>query len=150
MLRLSSTPSSVCCGICRRTDKLTCPATVAPNGATDVDSYQHRVLTDRATGNPVFLLATGANGRCVYLGASGCAIYDRRPLLCRTCDCRKRYLIVPRRDRDNLVKPGLSSRAVRAKGMPRKTRRVLLVTRDGSGADALVCAGPRGPASCVL
>ena len=83
-----------------------------PEQGDEVDSYQHQVLTDQATGNPVFLLATGANGQCVYLGASGCTIYDRRPLLCRTFDCRKHYLILPRQDRDNLVKLGLSSRAV--------------------------------------
>jgi hypothetical protein len=77
-----------------------------------VESYRHRVVTDQATGNPIFLLATEVNGHCVYLGASGCTIYDRRPLLCRSFDCRKHYLILPRQDRDNLVKLGLSSRAV--------------------------------------
>jgi Fe-S-cluster containining protein len=69
-------------------------------------------MTDQATGNPAFLLATTATGQCVYLGASGCTIYDRRPLLCRSFDCRKHYLILPRQDRDNLVRLGLSSRAV--------------------------------------
>ena len=60
----------------------------------------------------MFLLATEANGQCVYLGATGCTIYDRRPLLCRSFDCREHYLILPRQDRDNLVRLGLSSRAV--------------------------------------
>ena len=77
-----------------------------------MESYRHQVLTDQATGNPVFLLATETNGQCVYLGAAGCTIYDRRPLLCRSFDCRKHYLILPRQDRDNLVRLGLSSRAV--------------------------------------
>jgi Fe-S-cluster containining protein len=67
---------------------------------------------DAATGNPVFLLATETNGQCVYLGGTGCTIYDRRPLLCRSFDCREHYLMLPRQDRDNLVKLGLSSRAV--------------------------------------
>lgn len=48
----------------------------------------------------------------MYLGATGCTIYQRRPLLCRSFDCRKHYLILPKQDRDNLVKFGLSSRAV--------------------------------------
>jgi hypothetical protein len=69
-------------------------------------------VTDAATGNAVFLLATEANGQCVYLGAAGCTIYDRRPVLCRSFDCREHYLILPRQDRDNLVRLGLSSRAV--------------------------------------
>jgi hypothetical protein len=50
--------------------------------------------------------------RSTYLGDSGCTIYERRPLLCRTFDCRKHYLILPRQDRDNLVRLGLSSRSV--------------------------------------
>jgi hypothetical protein len=77
-----------------------------PEQGDDVESYQHRVV------NGVFLLATTTNGACVYLGRSGCTIYERRPLLCRTFDCRQHYLILPRQDRDNLVKLGLSSRAV--------------------------------------
>lgn len=69
-------------------------------------------MTESTTGNPVYLLATTEEGACVYLGPTGCTIYERRPLLCRTFDCRKHYLILPRQDRDNLVLLGLSSRAV--------------------------------------
>lgn len=83
-----------------------------PEQGDDVARYRHRSFTDQATGKPVFVLATEANGQCVYLGASGCTIYDRRPLLCRSFDCRKHYLILPRQDRDNLVRLELSSRAV--------------------------------------
>jgi Fe-S-cluster containining protein len=83
-----------------------------PEQGDDVASYRHRVLTDETTGRVAYLLAAEANGQCVYLGPSGCTIYDRRPLLCRAFDCRKHYLILPRQDRDNLVKLGLSSRSV--------------------------------------
>lgn len=34
------------------------------------------------------MLAHQANGDCIYLGADGCTIHDRRPRLCRTMDCR--------------------------------------------------------------
>jgi Fe-S-cluster containining protein len=101
-----------------------------------VESYRHGVLTDRVTGNPVFFLATEANGHCVYLGTSGCTIYDRRPLLCRSFDCRKHYLILPRQDRDNLVKLELSSRAVfnagraRLKSLSPEERKECLDTRE--------------------
>ena len=76
-----------------------------------MESYQFRVAAGR-DGSEVFLLATTPEGACVYLGPEGCTIYERRPLLCRSFDCRKHYLILPRQDRDNLVKLGLSSRAV--------------------------------------
>lgn len=82
-----------------------------PEHGDEVGSYEHRIAVDSA-GNPVFLLATAASGACVYLGPSGCTIYGRRPLLCRSFDCRKHYLTLPRQDRDNLVRLKLSSRAV--------------------------------------
>ncbi len=87
-----------------------------PEQGDDVTLYRHRVLLDPATGNTAFVLETtresGGREQCVYLGPSGCTIYQRRPLLCRSFDCRKHYLTLPRQDRDNLVKLGLSSRAV--------------------------------------
>jgi len=71
-----------------------------------------QVMAAGESGTPGFYLARTPSGACVYLGALGCTIYDRRPLLCRSFDCRTHYLILPRQDRDNLVRHGLSSRAV--------------------------------------
>lgn len=76
-----------------------------------MDSYRTRRVTGKA-GESVFLLETTAEGACIYLGEKGCTIYERRPLICRSFDCRKHYLILPRQDRDNLVQLKLSSRAV--------------------------------------
>jgi Fe-S-cluster containining protein len=107
-----------------------------PEHGDDVETYRHQTLTDQATGKPVFLLATKANGHCVYLGAEGCTIYHRRPLLCRSFDCRKHYLILPRQDRDNLVRVGLSSRAVfnagraRVRSLSAEERKECLEKRD--------------------
>ena len=100
-------PCNGCTECCRSNQGLF----LHPERGDDVESYQFRVVADRA-GNPVFLLATTPDGACVYLGPSGCTIYERRPLLCRTFDCRQHYLMLPRQDRDNLVRLGLSSRAV--------------------------------------
>jgi Fe-S-cluster containining protein len=82
-----------------------------PGQGDDVSSYRTRTLTG-PEGESVFLLETTGEGACVYLGERGCTIYERRPLICRTFDCRKHYLILPRQDRDNLVRLKLSSRAV--------------------------------------
>jgi hypothetical protein len=100
-------PCNGCIECCRSNQGLF----LHPELGDDTGSYQHRVAVDQA-GNCVFLLATTPGGACVYLGPSGCTIYDRRPTLCRSFDCRKHYLILPRKDRDNLVRLGLSSRAV--------------------------------------
>lgn len=83
-----------------------------PERGDDVASYRHRTLGHRADGSEVFVLETDEKGACVYLGERGCTIYERRPLLCRSFDCRKHYLMLPRVDRDNLVRLKLSSRAV--------------------------------------
>jgi Fe-S-cluster containining protein len=105
-------PTEVPCNTCTECCKSNQGLFLHPEQGDDVHSYQFQVLTDPATGNPVYLLATKENGACVYLGPAGCTIYQRRPLLCRTFDCRKHYLILPKQDRDNLVRLGLSSRVV--------------------------------------
>jgi hypothetical protein len=84
-----------------------------PELGDDVGSYHVQVR------NRIPLLATTSEGACVYLGESGCSIYARRPALCRSFDCRKHYLILPRQDRDNLVRLKLSSRAVFSAGRAR-------------------------------
>lgn len=77
-----------------------------------MQSYQVRAIAEPESGKLVFLLATNVNKECVYLGPTGCTIYERRPFLCRSFDCRKHYLILPKQDRDNLVNAGLSSQSV--------------------------------------
>lgn len=106
----SNSTTEVPCGGCTECCKSNQGLFLHPDKGDDVESYQHQVIADRA-GNPVFLLATN-HGACVYLGPSGCTIYQRRPLLCRSFDCRKHYLMLPRQDRDNLVRLRLSSRPV--------------------------------------
>lgn len=101
-------PCNTCVECCRSKQALI----LVPAQGDDVQSYQYSVAAHPDTGEPVYLLATKENGECVYLGPSGCTIYERRPLLCRSFDCRKHYLILPRQDRDNLVRLGLSSRVV--------------------------------------
>jgi Fe-S-cluster containining protein len=104
---LTDVPCKGCIECCRSGQGLF----LHPDQGDDVDSYRTRTVTD-TNGKSVFVLETTSQGACVYLGERGCTIYDRRPLLCRSFDCRKHYLILPRQDRDNLVRLKLSSRAV--------------------------------------
>lgn len=123
-----------------------------PEEGDDVESYTHRIAGRRADGSAVFVLATNEKGWCAYLGESGCTIYARRPLLCRNFDCRKYYLMLPRGDRDNLVRLQLSSRAVfnagkaRLKTLSAPERAACLQVRDeyftGESAD---CRDPSKP-----
>jgi hypothetical protein len=104
---ITAVPCNGCTECCRSGQGLF----LHPELGDEVKTYQTQTATDHA-GNRVFLLATTPEGACVYLGSSGCTIYERRPVLCRSFDCRKHYLMLPRQDRDNLVRLGLSSRAV--------------------------------------
>jgi Fe-S-cluster containining protein len=104
--------TEVACNACTECCKSKQALLLHPGLGDDLESYQFRTAAHPDTGDPVFLLAVKENGECVYLGSSGCTIYDRRPLLCRSFDCRKHYLILPRQDRDNLVRVGVSSRAI--------------------------------------
>jgi hypothetical protein len=108
----TNSQTEVPCNTCTECCKSKQALVLHPAQGDDVASYQVRLATDPGTGATVFLLATKENGECVYLGPTGCTIYERRPLLCRSFDCRKHYLMLPRQDRDNLVRLGLSSRAV--------------------------------------
>lgn len=40
------------------------------------------------TGEPSFAIKQKENGDCAHLGEHGCEVYDRRPVICRTYDCR--------------------------------------------------------------
>lgn len=90
-----------------------------PEQGDDVASYKVHAAANE-NGKAIYTLATTPEGACVYLGERGCTIYERRPLLCRSFDCRKHYLILPRQDRDNLVRLKLSSRAVFNAGRARQ------------------------------
>lgn len=103
--------TEVPCGTCTECCKTNQGLFLHPEQGDNVDSYQTRTVIDRH-GNAIHMLATTPDGACVYLGPTGCTIYEQRPLLCRSFDCRKHYLILPRQDRDNLVRLGLSSRSV--------------------------------------
>ncbi len=108
----SSALTEVPCNGCTRCCQSSQLLLLHPEQGDDVNSYHSRSFTDATSGKTVFALAADRDGRCLYLGASGCTIYERRPFLCRSFDCRKHYLMLPRQDRDNLVRLGLSSRAV--------------------------------------
>jgi Fe-S-cluster containining protein len=125
-------PCAGCTECCRSNQGLV----LHPELGDDPESYEFQVRTDAATGKRVYLLATTENGTCVYLGPAGCSIYHRRPALCRSFDCRKHYLMLPRQDRDNLVRLGLSSRAVfnagrsRLKTLSAEEKKECAATRD--------------------
>jgi Fe-S-cluster containining protein len=66
------------CGLCRE-------CCVGPR-ALEIDEPSWLYRTYQKNG--ATLLATGANGDCIYLEKNGCSIYECRPQACRDFDCR--------------------------------------------------------------
>lgn len=132
----ASSPTGVPCNTCTECCRSQQALLLHPDQGDNVASYETRIVAHPETGEQAYILATKENGECIYLGPTGCTIYSRRPLLCRTFDCRKHYLILPKQDRDNLVRLGLSSRAVFNAGKTRlqtlspAERKECLATRE--------------------
>jgi Fe-S-cluster containining protein len=57
-------------------------------------------------------LSRRENGDCVYLGETGCMIYERRPTVCRDFDCRAWFRGLTRNQRRAEIKSGSVSREV--------------------------------------
>jgi len=108
MSEITAVPCNGCTECCKHNSAVF----LHPEEGDDVASYRVRAIAEPETGKLVFLLATTENKECVYLGPAGCTIYERRPFLCRSFDCRKHYLILTKQDRQNLVHAGLSSQSV--------------------------------------
>jgi Fe-S-cluster containining protein len=59
----------------------------------------HRVLNNKPS------------GECTHLGPEGCTIYAKRPLVCRTYDCRKHYKSLTGRERRRFSNSALGDEA---------------------------------------
>jgi Fe-S-cluster containining protein len=53
------------------------------------------------------------NGDCTHLGPGGCTIYDRRPLVCRSFDCRKQLMTLAGSERRRFSNSALGDAAKR-------------------------------------
>lgn len=69
------------CTICCQGDTITLV------DGDDPAAYETEVIAGKT------VLAKGADGNCVYLGASGCNIHGRAPIMCKAMDCRSYALI---------------------------------------------------------
>lgn len=68
-----------------------------PHMGDDVDAgLDTEPCTNPLTGRAGLVLKQRPDGACTHLGEAGCTVYDRRPAMCRTFDCRRLYLDSPR------------------------------------------------------
>jgi uncharacterized protein len=59
-----------------------------PEDGDDFTQYETTIGTNPFSGQPVHMLKQRKDGTCTYLGPFGCSIYNRRPAICRSFDCR--------------------------------------------------------------
>ena len=90
-----------------------------PECGDSPEEYETVGAINPLTGKKQFMLAHKPNGECVYLGESGCTIYERRPAICREFDCRKMFKRFDRDTRRLMVRKGLASKAVMDAGRKR-------------------------------
>ena len=100
------------CTLCCRGDVIT----LHPERGDDPASYDTQKLTIPGSGIEVDILKKGPDGNCIYLGEGGCTIYERRPAICRTFDCRDWFRRTTRTQRRILVKRGLADQAILDRG----------------------------------
>ena len=65
-----------------------------PEDGDDAATYDTMIVPHPMRGGSVAALKQRSDGACVYLGAEGCTIHDRRPAICRTFDCRRMAALV--------------------------------------------------------
>lgn len=58
-----------------------------PQHGDDIGSYETMDAVHPLTLEPVKALKQKPNGECVYLGAEGCTIHERAPVICREFSC---------------------------------------------------------------
>lgn len=101
-----------CGSLCCKGDKIV----LHPREGDDPSLYLTEPTLHDLTGERVLMLQHADNGDCVYLGAKGCTIYDRRPVICREFDCALSFMKMTKVQRREAVRRGWVDPAVIARG----------------------------------
>lgn len=103
-------PRDVPCGSCT----LCCRGEAVflfPEHGDDAVDFDTVPSVNPLNGRPSFRLKQTPEGDCIYLGEHGCAIHERRPVMCRTFSCISMYVFTPRpeRRRRERILPGAAA-----------------------------------------
>ncbi len=97
-----------------------------PKEGDNVSEYETMKLYNPVMREEGTALKFKDNGDCVYLGKEGCTIYDRRPVICRSYDCRKQFLMYPKKMRKEVMnKPLYNAAKERINTLPQAERKEL-------------------------
>lgn len=102
--KLGDPPCNGCTACCHQTVVM-----LHPEEGDDLSLYEIEILHP-VHGYDLIAIKGGLDGKCRYLGKDGCTIHDRRPIACRSFDCRHFYWFAlqnsTRQQRQKLVKEG--------------------------------------------
>jgi Fe-S-cluster containining protein len=84
----------VACGACHHCCRNEMVVLQDNENPADYDCTTHATPTDT-----IHVLRHQPNGDCVYLGANGCSIHGRHPMMCRVFDCARFAALWPRQRR---------------------------------------------------
>jgi len=101
-----------CGSLCCRGDKIV----LHPEDGDDPSLYLTEATRHDLTGERVLMLQHTDSGDCVYLGAKGCTIWEKRPVICREFDCALFYLKLTKKQRRFAVRSGHADRAIFDRG----------------------------------
>lgn len=69
-----------------------------PDHGDLAESYQTQDVISPINGKPAKALLQTPDGACIYIKDHGCAVYDHRPAICKSFDCRRFFLDFPNRE----------------------------------------------------
>jgi hypothetical protein len=115
---------ATCPGYCCRNDLIV----LHPEDGDDPSLYRTVKMQHPLRPELVDVLDHKPNGDCVYLdvvdGVGRCGVYDHRPLICRGFDCSRSFVKIPREQRRRMIRRGLLSKDVMAKGREVRLARI--------------------------
>lgn len=107
-------PCGICTACCKKETVI-----LHPEAGDVVAIYSTAVVKNPLTGMPALALQHKPNGDCIYLTDSGCSIWQNRPHVCRTFDCRMAFLRFSRSTRKRMIKAGVLDQETIAAGKQR-------------------------------
>lgn len=118
------------CGTCTACCKSNPGIFLHPSDGDVPENFKYTMAYNPLRGELGMLVDTTDAGDCIYLGSGGCTIYDNRPAVCRSYDCRINYLSLTRKMRDHCMPQEIIDAArARMPGMPSELRRRAIAKR---------------------
>lgn len=111
----ASVPCDGCTACCRRS-----LIVLMPEEGDAPWRYDTVEAVNPLDGRPCLAIRQTPEQACIYLGPSGCEVYDYRPAICRSFDCRRYFLDFPdRTERRRMIRNKMVDPDVIAAGQAR-------------------------------